>query len=121
MRWFFVMRLRSLVMLAAVSSFVLNIALLSGPGVLALFDAPWATLYLAIITLMHPLAHAETGAASRDARRRCVAGHRHAGVIGRHDRRYSYGRLHPELARCDRLFCPPCPRGRTGAPESLTA
>jgi PrtD family type I secretion system ABC transporter len=28
---------------------------LSGPGVLALFDAPWATLYLAIITLMHPL------------------------------------------------------------------
>lgn len=28
---------------------------LSGPGVLALFDAPWATLYLALITLMHPL------------------------------------------------------------------
>ena len=26
-----------------------------GPGVLALFDAPWATLYLAIITLMHPM------------------------------------------------------------------
>jgi PrtD family type I secretion system ABC transporter len=28
---------------------------LSGPGVLALFDAPWATLYLALITLMHPM------------------------------------------------------------------
>ncbi len=28
---------------------------LSGPGVLALFDAPWATLYLVLITLMHPL------------------------------------------------------------------
>jgi PrtD family type I secretion system ABC transporter len=28
---------------------------LSGSGVLALFDAPWATLYLALITLMHPL------------------------------------------------------------------
>jgi PrtD family type I secretion system ABC transporter len=28
---------------------------LSGPGVLALFDAPWATLYVALITLMHPL------------------------------------------------------------------
>lgn len=28
---------------------------LSGPGVLALFDAPWATLYLLLITLMHPL------------------------------------------------------------------
>jgi PrtD family type I secretion system ABC transporter len=30
-------------------------AFLSGPGVLALFDAPWATLYLVLITLMHPL------------------------------------------------------------------
>src|SRR5262249_11028398 len=28
---------------------------LSGPGVLALFDAPWSTLYLVLITLMHPL------------------------------------------------------------------
>jgi PrtD family type I secretion system ABC transporter len=28
---------------------------LSGPGVLALFDAPWVPLYLLIITLMHPL------------------------------------------------------------------
>jgi PrtD family type I secretion system ABC transporter len=28
---------------------------LSGSGVLALFDAPWATLYLVLITLMHPL------------------------------------------------------------------
>ena len=28
---------------------------LSGPGVLALFDAPWATLYLVLITLMHPM------------------------------------------------------------------
>jgi PrtD family type I secretion system ABC transporter len=28
---------------------------LSGPGVLALFDAPWATLYLVLISLMHPL------------------------------------------------------------------
>jgi PrtD family type I secretion system ABC transporter len=28
---------------------------LSGPGVLALFDAPWATLYLVLITLMHPV------------------------------------------------------------------
>ena len=28
---------------------------LSGPGVLALFDAPWGTLYLLLISLMHPL------------------------------------------------------------------
>ena len=28
---------------------------LSGPGVLALFDAPWTTLYLGLIALMHPL------------------------------------------------------------------
>jgi PrtD family type I secretion system ABC transporter len=30
-------------------------AFLSGPGVLALFDAPWLTVYLLIITLMHPV------------------------------------------------------------------
>jgi PrtD family type I secretion system ABC transporter len=29
--------------------------LLAGPGVIALFDAPWIPLYLLIITLMHPL------------------------------------------------------------------
>jgi PrtD family type I secretion system ABC transporter len=28
---------------------------LGGPGVLALFDAPWGTLYLLLIALMHPL------------------------------------------------------------------
>lgn len=30
-------------------------ALLGGPGVLALFDAPWAPLYLLFIALMHPM------------------------------------------------------------------
>jgi PrtD family type I secretion system ABC transporter len=30
-------------------------AYLSGPGVLALFDAPWLPIYLLIITLMHPI------------------------------------------------------------------
>jgi PrtD family type I secretion system ABC transporter len=29
--------------------------LLASPGVVALFDAPWVTIYLLIITLMHPL------------------------------------------------------------------
>jgi PrtD family type I secretion system ABC transporter len=29
--------------------------LLASPGVVALFDAPWVPLYLAVITLMHPL------------------------------------------------------------------
>jgi PrtD family type I secretion system ABC transporter len=29
--------------------------LLAGPGVVALFDAPWIPIYLLIITLMHPL------------------------------------------------------------------
>ncbi len=29
--------------------------LLAGPGIVALFDAPWVPLYLLIITLMHPL------------------------------------------------------------------
>jgi len=30
-------------------------AFLSGPGVLALFDAPWLTIYLLLIALMHPV------------------------------------------------------------------
>ena len=30
-------------------------AFLSGPGVLAMFDAPWLPVYLLLITLMHPL------------------------------------------------------------------
>jgi len=29
--------------------------LLAGPGVVALFDAPWVVIYLLIITIMHPL------------------------------------------------------------------
>jgi PrtD family type I secretion system ABC transporter len=30
-------------------------AFLSGPGVIALFDAPWLSIYLVLITLMHPV------------------------------------------------------------------